>query len=181
MQLRLVAGPLGDAATAAKLCAVMTENGRGCETAVYDGQRLSFKADDTPAAAPEAVKPAAPAPTTAPTTRRRSTQQKRASLEEPARTVQTAAAKPAQTASFRCCSMRSRRDRGLPFSEFSCNGGTLGGGGDGGTPRRFVKIHFPRSTGEVRFGYDVTVKMLACPSSPRRASFGTVTRRNWLP
>ena len=100
MQLRLVAGPLSDAATAAKLCAVMSENGRNCETAVYDGQRLSFKADDAPADAPAAVKPAAPAPAPAPTTRRRSTQQKRASLEEPARPVQTASSKPAQTASW---------------------------------------------------------------------------------
>jgi hypothetical protein len=90
MQLRLVAGPLSDAATAAKLCAVMTENGRDCETAVYDGQRLSFKPDDAPADAPAAVKPAAPAPAPAPaTTRRRSVQQKRASLEEPARPAQT--------------------------------------------------------------------------------------------
>src|SRR5262245_23741026 len=86
MQLRLVAGPLSDAATAAKLCAVMTENGRDCETAVYDGQRLSFKADDAPADAPAAVKPAAPAPAT---TRKRSVQQKRASLEEPGKPAQT--------------------------------------------------------------------------------------------
>ena len=48
----------------------------------------------------------------------------------------------------------------------------LGGGGCGGTPRRLVRTHLPRSTGEVRFGYDVTVSMLAWPSSPRRASFG---------
>jgi hypothetical protein len=81
MQLRLVAGPLSDAAAAAKLCAVMTENGRDCETAVYDGQRLSFKADDAPAAAPAA----APAPTT----RKRSGSQKRASLEEPGKPAQT--------------------------------------------------------------------------------------------
>ena len=32
MQLRLVAGPLSDAAAAAKLCAVMSENDRDCET-----------------------------------------------------------------------------------------------------------------------------------------------------
>jgi hypothetical protein len=100
MQLRLMAGPLSDAAAAAKLCAVMTENGRDCETAVYDGQRLSFKADDAPADAPAAVKPAAPAPAPAPaTTRRRSVQQKRASLEEPSR--------PAQTSSW---SLFSRRN-----------------------------------------------------------------------
>jgi hypothetical protein len=84
MQLRLVAGPLTDAAAAAKLCAVMTENHRDCETVVYEGQRLSLNPDDAPAAA----KPVAPtlAPTTAPpTARKKSTMQKRAALEEPAK------------------------------------------------------------------------------------------------
>jgi len=78
MQLRLVAGPLTDAAAAAKLCAVMTENGRTCETAVYEGQRLTLKPDDAPAVA----KPVAPTPATA---RKRSTTQNRAALEEPAK------------------------------------------------------------------------------------------------
>ena len=32
MQLRLVAGPLNDAGAAAKICAVLTENKRPCET-----------------------------------------------------------------------------------------------------------------------------------------------------
>jgi hypothetical protein len=45
MQLRLVAGPLVDAAAAAKICAVLSENGRTCETAVFDGQRLAMKED----------------------------------------------------------------------------------------------------------------------------------------
>ena len=45
MQLRLVAGPLVDAAAAAKICAVLSENGRVCETAVFDGQRLAMKED----------------------------------------------------------------------------------------------------------------------------------------
>jgi hypothetical protein len=49
MQLRLVAGPLHDAGAAAKICAVMAENNRPCETTVFDGQRLSV--DDPPAAA----------------------------------------------------------------------------------------------------------------------------------
>jgi hypothetical protein len=80
MQLRLVAGPLTDAAAAAKLCAAMTENGRNCETAVYEGQRLTLKPDDAPAAA----KPVAPTPAPA-TARKRSTTQKRAALEEPAK------------------------------------------------------------------------------------------------
>ena len=49
MQLRLVAGPLNDAGAAARICAVLVENNRPCETAVFDGQRLSLKADDLPA------------------------------------------------------------------------------------------------------------------------------------
>jgi hypothetical protein len=48
MQLRLVAGPLNDAGAAARICAVLTENKRPCETAIFDGQRLSLKADDSP-------------------------------------------------------------------------------------------------------------------------------------
>jgi len=51
MQLRLVAGPLNDAGAAARICAVLTENKRPCETAIFDGQRLSLKSDDTPPAA----------------------------------------------------------------------------------------------------------------------------------
>ncbi len=56
MQLRLVAGPLNDAGAAARICATLTENKRPCETTIFDGQRLSLKADDAPPAA------AAPAP-----------------------------------------------------------------------------------------------------------------------
>jgi hypothetical protein len=55
MQLRLVAGPLNDAGAAAKICATMTENKRLCETTVFDGQRLSIKADDPPPAAAKPV------------------------------------------------------------------------------------------------------------------------------
>ena len=54
MQLRLVAGPLNDAGAAARICAVLTENKRPCETAIFDGQRLSLKSDDPP---PAAAKP----------------------------------------------------------------------------------------------------------------------------
>lgn len=50
MQLRLIAGPLGDAAAAAKICAGLTENNRSCETAVFDGQRLAMTADEPVAA-----------------------------------------------------------------------------------------------------------------------------------
>ncbi|WOH47459.1 hypothetical protein [Bradyrhizobium sp. sBnM-33] len=54
MQLRLVAGPLNDAGAAARICAIMAENNRPCETAIFDGQRLSVKSDDPP---PTAAKP----------------------------------------------------------------------------------------------------------------------------
>jgi hypothetical protein len=50
MQLRLVAGPLNDAGTAAKICAGLSVSQRTCETAIYDGQRLTLKPDDEPAA-----------------------------------------------------------------------------------------------------------------------------------
>jgi hypothetical protein len=48
MQLRLVAGPINDAAAAAKICASLTVSDRGCTTAVFEGQRLSMGADDQP-------------------------------------------------------------------------------------------------------------------------------------
>jgi hypothetical protein len=51
MQLRLVAGPLSDAAAAAKICAAMIESQRPCETTVFDGQRLAMKTDQPPASA----------------------------------------------------------------------------------------------------------------------------------
>jgi hypothetical protein len=54
MQLRLVAGPLNDAGAAARICAVLTENKRPCETTIFDGQRLSLKSDDLP---PTTAKP----------------------------------------------------------------------------------------------------------------------------
>ncbi|MGH6716092.1 MAG: hypothetical protein ACREDC_07890, partial [Bradyrhizobium sp.] len=46
MQLHLAAGPLKDAATAAKICAGLTEHGRRCGTTVFDGQRLAMKAEE---------------------------------------------------------------------------------------------------------------------------------------
>jgi hypothetical protein len=64
MQLRLVAGPLTDAAAAAKICAGLMESERPCETTVFDGQRLAMNADEPVATAPKppaaAVKPVAP-------------------------------------------------------------------------------------------------------------------------
>jgi hypothetical protein len=46
MQLRLVAGPLGDAAAAARICAALTERQRTCETTVFDGQRLAMQTNE---------------------------------------------------------------------------------------------------------------------------------------
>jgi hypothetical protein len=48
MQLRLAAGPLNDAAEAAKICASLVESKRSCETTVFDGQRLAMSADEPP-------------------------------------------------------------------------------------------------------------------------------------
>ena len=55
MQLRLVAGPLNDAGAAARICAVLTENKRSCETTIFDGQRLMMNSEDPP---PVAARPA---------------------------------------------------------------------------------------------------------------------------
>lgn len=46
MQLRLVAGPIIDAAAAAKICAVIIENDRACVITVFEGQRLTMNADE---------------------------------------------------------------------------------------------------------------------------------------
>jgi hypothetical protein len=78
MQLRLVAGPLADAAAAAKICAVLLESERTCETTVFDGQRLSMKAEETPV---PVVKP--------PASRRRGSA-KHAVQEEPPKKPETA-------------------------------------------------------------------------------------------
>jgi len=51
MQLRLVAGPLIDAAAAARICATMMANQRPCETAVFNGQRLTINPEASSAAA----------------------------------------------------------------------------------------------------------------------------------
>jgi hypothetical protein len=98
MQLRLVAGPLGDAAAAAKICATMIENQRSCETTVFDGQRLAMTAGEEPsvpaapataAASPVPDKPAAGKPVTGkPASSRYSSHRhgyaRRAAVEEPA-------------------------------------------------------------------------------------------------
>jgi hypothetical protein len=47
MQLRLAAGPLMDAAGAAKICAALAEGERACETTLFDGQHLALGNEDT--------------------------------------------------------------------------------------------------------------------------------------
>ncbi|MDF0516180.1 hypothetical protein P0R31_02850 [Bradyrhizobium yuanmingense] len=101
MQLRLGAGPLVNAAAAAKFCAGLVENGRPCETTVFDGQRLSMRGSDktqektqdrVPDKGSETSQDAGPAAETAPVSsakpekpqRRRSYSSKRTKREEPA-------------------------------------------------------------------------------------------------
>jgi hypothetical protein len=52
MQLRLVAGPLSDAAAAAKICAALIESERPCTTSLFDGQRLAVNSGDPVPPAP---------------------------------------------------------------------------------------------------------------------------------
>ncbi|WP_315832798.1 hypothetical protein [Bradyrhizobium prioriisuperbiae] len=57
LQLRLVAGPLNNAAAAARICAAMAEGNRACEATVFDGQRLAIRAaDETPVPTPRPVR-----------------------------------------------------------------------------------------------------------------------------
>jgi hypothetical protein len=78
MQLRLVAGPLSDAAAAARICAILAESQRVCETSVFDGQRLAMKADDV-------------APKASPQPRKRSVARRTTSDETAARPIPSAA------------------------------------------------------------------------------------------
>ena len=109
MQLRLVAGPLNDAAAAARICAALTENGRSCETSVFDGQRLALKAEAEPVASPTPVVPVRPTtPRSAPqhrhTSQRMVKREDRVPAEPPAQpppatTQSTAPASPAAPSS----------------------------------------------------------------------------------
>ena len=83
----------------------------------------------------------------------------------------------AQVGLARCCSSRCRTVAASMPSSFSISAGMSGGGGGGGDPSRFSSSHFPRTTGDVRFGCEVTVRMLPCPSRPARRSSGYATRR----
>ena len=74
LQLRLVAGPLADAATAARICARLTAGKRECQTAVYDGQRLALGGDT----------PSPPAAANAANKQRRSSRAKTSEAQAPA-------------------------------------------------------------------------------------------------
>ena len=118
MQLRLGAGPLINAAAAAKLCAGLAENDRHCETTVFDGQRLSMRggqekgqektqdrvqeknSDKNQDSVPQAE--TAPAPAAKPDKHRRSYSSKRSSKREepaPAPAAQPTAQPKPETAS----------------------------------------------------------------------------------
>jgi hypothetical protein len=120
MQLRLGAGPLINAAAAAKLCAGLAESDRHCETTVFDGQRLSLRggsdkgqeksqdrvleknSEKTQDAVPQAETAPAPAPAAKPDKHRRGYSSKRSSKREepaPAPAAQPAAAAKPETAS----------------------------------------------------------------------------------
>lgn len=57
MQLRLAAGPLQNAAEAARICAALAESDRACDTTVFDGQKLTVAADEPPNGKPGAARP----------------------------------------------------------------------------------------------------------------------------
>jgi hypothetical protein len=82
MQLRLVAGPISDAAAAARICATLTENDRSCEPSVFDGQRLAIKGD-TRTPAPAAISTGHPAAASTRPPRKRSIPKGAAQTEEP--------------------------------------------------------------------------------------------------
>lgn len=115
MQLRLGAGPLVNAAAAAKLCAGLAENDRHCETTVFDGQRLSLRGQDkgqektqdraqdknaekNQDAAPQAETAPVPAPAAKPDKHRRGYSSKRSSKREEPAPVPAPVAQPAAPA-----------------------------------------------------------------------------------
>ena len=81
----------------------------------------------------------------------------------------------------RCTSICSRIDSRRPSAEVACSSGTSGGGGGGGMPSRFSSTQTPRSTGVVRSGYDVTIRMPPWPSRPPRTPSANVTLRKRSP
>src|SRR2546427_8337103 len=87
----------------------------------------------------------------------------------------------AQTVLDRCCSICPRIVSSFPSAFLDFSSGISGGGGGGGVPSSASRIHLPRCTTDVRLGYDVTVRTLPWPSSPKRFGSVSVTRRNCEP
>jgi len=88
MQLRLVAGPIGDAAAAAKICASIIASDRACTTTVFEGQRLSMSPDEPSTGEEKPGSPAKPA------------LQKRHPPQRPAVTEETAPKPESSTLTF---------------------------------------------------------------------------------
>jgi hypothetical protein len=58
LQVHVVAGPIPDAAAAARLCAMLSTDERDCETVLFDGQRLLPDLDDAKKKPPAPARPA---------------------------------------------------------------------------------------------------------------------------
>jgi hypothetical protein len=98
MQLRLVAGPLTDAAAAARLCATLAESKRSCETSVFDGQRLALKDEAAPAHRPTAAVQPAPKPPRPPQQRRTAPKPEPAPVPKPEERSELPPPKPVEEA-----------------------------------------------------------------------------------
>jgi hypothetical protein len=77
LQLRLIAGPLRDAAAAARICAELIDAERDCKTTPFDGQRLALATEPEPKAVPGRAQG-----------KRRSARAPRPAAETPARAAQ---------------------------------------------------------------------------------------------
>ena len=97
MQLRLAAGPLHDAAAAARICAALVEGERNCETTVFDGQRLAMSADE---AQPPLAAKSAPAAKSLPYRRNGPRQSFNKREESPNKREESPSAKPEPSSSL---------------------------------------------------------------------------------
>ena len=87
----------------------------------------------------------------------------------------------AQDGSARWRSNCWRRVSRLLSSPVGSNSGISGGGGGGAVSSRFSRTNFPRSTGELRVGWELTRRNDPWPSNPRRGAAPSGTLRNLSP